>query len=518
MKTWVSLVTAMLLLITGLVATAPAEVVGRITQVEGRVDLLKGGQLPATPVKLEDPVALGDVLRTKSLSKANITFIDNTVITISPESRIAIEEYMFDEAKGKRSAVLQLFHGMALAVVSKIFKTEQPDFVIKTHTAIMGVRGTEVGIRLSANDSTFLNFEGLTRVASVFPEISGDLIRKAAKVALSFGKGYVDLGNMQATTVARGLTPTVPYGITDSDKEIFRRQMVVSTLGSQGGHGKASPAVCSPTASTCTTNSVASGSSSETASNAANTAFGSGTNGMPGGGVIVVQPVSVPVPVSTVATIVNLTFSPSFDAVSVSISGINNKIDPVTNPLPSATFAILPTGPTISGQFNFTSGSSSVSNNFTMSSFSFTAGVNTQFGIWISQNPLSGTLSTTNTIDPITGKLVSIPSNLSGPVNGPLSGTMNLTLNTFLKDSTTIDKTFTLQGAATYTNGNLTLSNLTGTFDTNGSLFTGIVPTGTGTQLAALTAARAGTAVRNANLGLLAGTRMGTQRVTLLRR
>jgi hypothetical protein len=43
MKTWVSLVTAMLLLITGLVATAPAEVVGRITQVEGRVDLLKGG-------------------------------------------------------------------------------------------------------------------------------------------------------------------------------------------------------------------------------------------------------------------------------------------------------------------------------------------------------------------------------------------------------------------------------------------------------------------------------------------
>jgi len=47
MKTWVSLVTAMLLLIAGLVVAAPAEVVGRLTLVEGRVDLLKGGQLPA---------------------------------------------------------------------------------------------------------------------------------------------------------------------------------------------------------------------------------------------------------------------------------------------------------------------------------------------------------------------------------------------------------------------------------------------------------------------------------------
>src|SRR5512142_2935366 len=118
MKTWVFLVTAMLLLITTLAGPAPAEVVGRFTQVEGRVDLLKGGQLPANSVKLEDPVALGDVVRTKALSKANITFVDNTVITVSPESRIAIEEYMFDPAKGKRSAVLQLFHGMALAVVS----------------------------------------------------------------------------------------------------------------------------------------------------------------------------------------------------------------------------------------------------------------------------------------------------------------------------------------------------------------------------------------------------------------
>ena len=43
-----------------------ADVVGRLTQVEGRVDILRGGKLPAIPVKLNDGVQTGDVLRTKS--------------------------------------------------------------------------------------------------------------------------------------------------------------------------------------------------------------------------------------------------------------------------------------------------------------------------------------------------------------------------------------------------------------------------------------------------------------------
>ena len=57
---------------------AAAEVVGRLTQVEGRVDLLKGGNLPAISVKVGDTVAPGDVIRTKSQSKAQITFIDDS--------------------------------------------------------------------------------------------------------------------------------------------------------------------------------------------------------------------------------------------------------------------------------------------------------------------------------------------------------------------------------------------------------------------------------------------------------
>ena len=130
----------------------------------------------------------GDVLRTKSLSKAQITFIDNSTMTISPESRVGIEAYMFDSAQNKRNAVVQLFQGLAHVVVSKVFKAAEPDFVVKTQTAIMGVRGTDFGIRLHPNSSDILNFEGLLQVGNILPEVS-QLFRRAFKVAYSFGSG-----------------------------------------------------------------------------------------------------------------------------------------------------------------------------------------------------------------------------------------------------------------------------------------------------------------------------------------
>jgi hypothetical protein len=228
MKTFVFWLMALLVLCLGLAVPSAAEVVGKITQVEGRVDFLKGGKLPALQAKLDDGVEVGDVLRTKSLSKAQITFMDNTVITISPEARIAIEEYMFDPGQGKRSAVLQLFQGLAHVVVSKLYKVAEPDFVVKTNTAVMGVRGTDFGLRILPNSSTILNFEGKTEVGNIYPEVGELLFKKADKIAFaySFGGGNtVLLVDMQGTTVYFDKPPTLPFSISDFDRQSFIHQL-----------------------------------------------------------------------------------------------------------------------------------------------------------------------------------------------------------------------------------------------------------------------------------------------------
>jgi len=230
---WVAL--ALMLIFS---TVAGAEAVGRLTELEGRVDILKGGKLPAVALKVDDTVEPGDVIRTKSRSKAQITCIDNSLLTISQESRLAIEEFKFDPNQEKRHAVLQIFQGLALAVVNKILKAEEPDFVIKTQTAIVGVRGTEIGMRNQPNSSTILNFQGHTQVGNIFPEVSR-LFLKAFKVAFSRaswnnGSGrWVHLRDMQGTTVEGNLPPITPFGITPQDQVQFMRQLTTYALSGQ---------------------------------------------------------------------------------------------------------------------------------------------------------------------------------------------------------------------------------------------------------------------------------------------
>ena len=123
-------------------AAALAAPVGQFLQAEGEVDLSKAGKAPAVAVKPNDPVEVGDVVRTKSNGRAQIRFVDDSVLTIAPDSRVAVEEYLFDPAKGDRKATLEVFRGLVHTTVNKVDPNKPPDFFLKTHTAVMGVRGT----------------------------------------------------------------------------------------------------------------------------------------------------------------------------------------------------------------------------------------------------------------------------------------------------------------------------------------------------------------------------------------
>jgi hypothetical protein len=219
---------AVLALILIVSSVAGAEAVGRLTQVEGRVDVLKGGKLPAIALKAGDTVEPGDVVRTKSRSKAQITFIDDSLLTLSQEARLAVEEFKFDPIQGKRQALLQIAQGLALAVVNKILQTQEPDFVIKTHTAIMGVRGTEFGILNEPNSTTILNRKGRLQVGNISPPVSR-LFLKASKVAYDWkpaGDSATDssgvvLGDMQKAIVDAGTLPKGPMAITPEEWQNF---------------------------------------------------------------------------------------------------------------------------------------------------------------------------------------------------------------------------------------------------------------------------------------------------------
>ncbi len=141
-------ITALLFLST--VSNAFAEEVGKISFISGSVDVLKPGQDSAVLVEVNAPVSIGDIVRTKIKSKAEITFLDDTVVRLAQNTRIEITNYLFDEKGTREEGILNLFRGKILSIVSRPFKVVPaativgpPDYQVHTPNAVAGVRGTK---------------------------------------------------------------------------------------------------------------------------------------------------------------------------------------------------------------------------------------------------------------------------------------------------------------------------------------------------------------------------------------
>jgi hypothetical protein len=435
LRTFQMAVILFLTLVLALPQGASAEAVGRLTEVKGRVDLLKGGKLPATPVKVGDAVEPGDVLRAKSMSKAQITFLDDTTLSMSPESRICIDEFMFDPAKKKRSVLLEVFYGAVLAVVSKIYQTEQPDFVIKSHTAIMGIRGTEVGMRLTPNDTTILNLHGWTTVANVFPEVEDSVSKKAKKIAFSFPPSARDLKDRQVAVIGWLTRPKI-FPLTNQLWNSFKQDMnIVASVRPQAAVCSAgSPATaCAPGAM------VSAAASSEGGLGSAGNAPGSNPASSTTGGA---GPVTV---VPQLTQVTQVAVAPALQTFSFAQQYFSGAyITSSTNPFTVANYS-----GTASGTMTPVSSATSIP-------------IATNFNI-LATATNGGTFSTGSAGNYLyfqtAGSSATNPVVLSGPAGGALSGTMNLNAYVLTQPGTpaaNVSPNFTLTGTATLQNNTLT--------------------------------------------------------------
>ncbi|MHB9072335.1 MAG: FecR family protein [Desulfobaccales bacterium] len=167
---------AILLLALILPVSLHAAVVGRFTQVRGAVDLLKGGKIPGLPAKLRDGVEPGDIIRTKARAKAELTMMDDSILVLAPESRLAVADYSYNPATNERRAVVRLFRGLVHTVVNRIIQNEEPDFIMETHTAVIGVRGTDWYTLLAPSFTSIYLARGTLGVSSNLPTLPALLL------------------------------------------------------------------------------------------------------------------------------------------------------------------------------------------------------------------------------------------------------------------------------------------------------------------------------------------------------
>lgn len=127
------------------VAAAAIEDAGHIKVSKGSVQIERAGQRLAAPVG--QTVREGDVVITGADGSVGITFRDNSLLSLGPDSVLSIDRYIFDSTTHQGSFDSSLKQGTLAAVSGKLAKQSPDAMKVKTPAAILGVRGTEFLVR-----------------------------------------------------------------------------------------------------------------------------------------------------------------------------------------------------------------------------------------------------------------------------------------------------------------------------------------------------------------------------------
>jgi len=128
-------------------AAAPADDIAQFKVANGSVYVERGGQ--RIPARVGTHLQAADTVVTGTDGSAGITFIDNSLLSVGPNSVLAIERYKFNSTTHEGSFESALRKGTLSVVSGKIAKQSPDAMKVRTPSSILGVRGTEFLVRTS---------------------------------------------------------------------------------------------------------------------------------------------------------------------------------------------------------------------------------------------------------------------------------------------------------------------------------------------------------------------------------
>ena len=145
--------------------SARAEPIGSAIAVKSEVTA--GGAAPSDPrrkLQKNDPVSQNEVIEVSADGLGELQFKDDTKLALGPNSRMALDKFVYDPAKSNGSIVVNLVKGTFRFVTGLAAK---PTYEIKTPTASISVRGTVFDICIRPNGATWvLLIEGSVKMCA----------------------------------------------------------------------------------------------------------------------------------------------------------------------------------------------------------------------------------------------------------------------------------------------------------------------------------------------------------------
>lgn len=125
---------------------------GKVTHLSGTLVARKadGGM---RLLAVQSSVFQGDLLSTEAGTYARVKFADDAEMVLRPNSQLKVESYHFDQAAPEKdSAILRLLKGGLRAVTGLLGQRSKDRLEYRTATATIGIRGTNLGAQLCADD------------------------------------------------------------------------------------------------------------------------------------------------------------------------------------------------------------------------------------------------------------------------------------------------------------------------------------------------------------------------------
>ena len=135
-----------LMLVSAVPARAQQSPAGRVKTVSGSAFIVRGGAvLPAQPGQV---VFQADALRTGADGTIGVTLKDDTRLALGPGSEVRLERFAYAPGTTGLGMVLKFVRGVTAYVSGRMAKLAPDSIRLETPSAIVGVRGTNLVIRV----------------------------------------------------------------------------------------------------------------------------------------------------------------------------------------------------------------------------------------------------------------------------------------------------------------------------------------------------------------------------------
>lgn len=191
--------------------------VGKVTEQSGPTEIVRDKKSIVS--SLNTGVEMKDAITTAK-AKATITFEDNTTVKITEQSKLIIDDFVYDPKKGSGKLAINMALGTARYASGQIAKNNPQQVAIKTPTATIAVRGTDFSMTVDELGRSLV---------MLLPscDASGACVTGAIEVSTLAGVVLLDVP-YQATLVNSSYNPPTEPAVVKIDQANINNMLIIS--------------------------------------------------------------------------------------------------------------------------------------------------------------------------------------------------------------------------------------------------------------------------------------------------